>query len=89
MYTFKWSYRYVDNNITGRKARRYRLICEERASSYARISSYVASFLSNEDDYLIYALYEELYEHRKFPEGCKKVKDKKSFLETVIRLEFL
>ena len=89
MYTFKWSYRYVDNNIAGRKVRRYKLIYEERASSYARISPYVVTFLSNEDDYLIYALYGEFYEHRKFPEGCKKAEDKKSFLETLIRLEFL
>ena len=77
MYTFKWSYRYV-NNIAGRKVRRYKLICEERASSYARISPYVVTFLYKEDDYLIYALYGELYEHRKFPEGCKKEKKKAS-----------
>lgn len=78
MYTFKWSYRYV-NNIAGRKVRRYKLICEERASSYARVSPYVVTFLSNEGDYLIYALYGEFYEHRKFPEGCKKPKIKNLF----------
>lgn len=89
MYTFKWSYCYVISAITRRKVRRYKSICEERASSYARISPYVVIFLSNEDDYLIYAPYGELYEHRKFPEGCKKAEDKKSFLETLIRLEFL
>lgn len=87
---FYWNYFYAFTPEGVRK-RLYRVCC--RYDDGRLWSVYEIRFWAGEDTYSILdlrrSLGNEFLESCNFPEDCKKVKDKKAFIETIFRLEYL
>lgn len=87
---FYWEYSYAFTPEGVRK-RCYK-VCY-RYDEGRRWCFYGIRFWAGEDTYLIFdcrcRISEAFLESCNFPEECKKVKDKKAFIETIFRLRFL